>query len=168
MKGFIKERNMKDLFIIFIFSSVTSLYAQQQPDTLCTKEYNPICGQKKGKKPETFLNQCYMNIANAEFLHAGRCEPSEEIVELGVLIGPSEKNGVVVLEVLPGSPAAMAGLMVGDEIVKINYTPVAYLDFMEVVEELRGKVDSEVGLIFYRKGKIKSVNLTREVLNINV
>jgi serine protease Do len=60
-------------------------------------------------------------------------------------------NGVVVMEVIPGSYAARAGLVQGDVISEINRKPVrSEEDFMKVVSHLKEKSSA---LIFIHRGK---------------
>jgi serine protease Do len=60
-------------------------------------------------------------------------------------------NGVVVMEVIPGSQAARAGLVQGDVISEINRKPVrSEEDFMKVVSHLKEKSSA---LIFIHRGK---------------
>lgn len=40
----------------------------------CTQEYNPVCGQVPYSYIQnTYSNMCYLNAANASFLHYGKC-----------------------------------------------------------------------------------------------
>jgi S1-C subfamily serine protease len=60
-------------------------------------------------------------------------------------------NGVVVMEVSPGSYAARAGLVQGDVISEIDRNPVrSEEDFMKVVSHLKEKSST---LIFIHRGK---------------
>jgi len=62
-----------------------------------------------------------------------------------------EVNGVVVMEVMPGSYAERAGLVQGDVISEINRKPVrSEKDFIQVVSNLEKQQDA---LIFIHRGK---------------
>jgi serine protease Do len=62
-----------------------------------------------------------------------------------------EVNGVVVMEVMPGSYAERAGLAQGDVISEINRKPVhSETDFAKVVSHLEKQKDA---LIFIHRGK---------------
>src|SRR3546814_8505347 len=55
-----------------------------------------------------------------------------------------EEQGARTTTVQPGTPAAKAGLRVGDRIVAINDEPIAGCDRHRALRLLRGPVDSEV------------------------
>jgi carboxyl-terminal processing protease len=59
---------------------------------------------------------------------------------------------VIVLQTLPGTPSAKAGLSAGDEIVGINNVPVARLEFEQLVELLMQARQHEVSLDVARPG----------------
>lgn len=63
--------------------------------------------------------------------------------------------------VLPGSPAAKAGLQSGDVLTQINGQPVANLSLEQAVERIRGKVGTRVTLTLLRAGKTWSVSVVR-------
>jgi hypothetical protein len=69
-------------------------------------------------------------------------------------------------QVLPGSPAAGAGLKENDRIVAIDGVPVAELDPTRLEEKFEhGKVGQKVGVTVARGGKEKKLNVTlREIL----
>jgi S1-C subfamily serine protease len=60
-------------------------------------------------------------------------------------------NGVVVMDIAPGSHAARAGLVQGDVISEINRKPVrSEEDFVKVVSHLK---DNSSALIFIHRGQ---------------
>jgi serine protease Do len=67
-------------------------------------------------------------------------------------LGLEEKvNGVVVMDIAPGSHAARAGLVQGDVISEINRKPVrSEEDFVKVVSHLK---DNSSALIFIHRGQ---------------
>jgi carboxyl-terminal processing protease len=79
---------------------------------------------------------------------------------IGVTLSINE-GGVAISAVMPETPAARAGLRDGDRIVSAGDTPLAGLSSTDVVERLRGPVDSTVRLIVERDGKRFDVTLKR-------
>src|SRR3546814_18011592 len=61
-----------------------------------------------------------------------------------------EEQGARTTTVQPGTPAAKAGLRVGDRIVALNDEPIAGYDRHRALRLLRGPVDSEVLLSVLR------------------
>jgi len=73
-----------------------------------------------------------------------------------------------VMDVVPGSPAAKAGIQLGDVIRKIDGESVGFFSTWELERKLKGAVGSEVTLLNYASvdGKLKKVVLKREVLDL--
>lgn len=69
----------------------------------------------------------------------------------------------VVFEVSVGSPAAQAGVKVGDLLVKIDGRELVGESLEMVTQQLHGEVDSEVELIFKRAGAIYTRRLKRAI-----
>ena len=61
-------------------------------------------------------------------------------------------DGVILREVIAGSPAARAGIESGDVITEINSTPLQGLGVQEVLPLLRGPVGSPVVLMISGEG----------------
>lgn len=87
-------------------------------------------------------------------------------VQLGTLtsqirnyLGYNGKNGVVVGNVVPGSPADQVGLQQGDVIVEINHAAVAKPeDITNTVKTM--KVGQKVALLVWRQGNLQPVDVT--------
>jgi carboxyl-terminal processing protease len=71
-----------------------------------------------------------------------------------------------VIAVTPGSPAAKAGMQVGDVIRKIDGDSVSTMSAWTIERRLKGTVGSELNLVKYdsANGQIKQVTLKREVI----
>jgi membrane-associated protease RseP (regulator of RpoE activity) len=77
-------------------------------------------------------------------------------------------EGVLVKQVLSGSPAARADLRAGDVIVEIDGHPAAGLSTSDVVARLRGKPGSIVSLKVRRAadGLVQSMQLKRDIITL--
>jgi hypothetical protein len=77
---------------------------------------------------------------------------------IGLAAEPEEKGGLLVKGVLPGSPAAKAGLKEGDVITKLNRAP------LDKVEDLRTAIAESKGealhLQITREGQAKGITVT--------
>ncbi|MDE2149819.1 MAG: S41 family peptidase [Gammaproteobacteria bacterium] len=87
----------------------------------------------------------------------------------GVGIEIQPQDGVLrVVAPIDDTPAAKAGIMAGDLIVKIDDTPVAGLDINDAVEKMRGEPGTKVALTLLRKGEDRPLlmTLTRAIIKL--
>jgi carboxyl-terminal processing protease len=86
---------------------------------------------------------------------------------LGVQV-TKEPGGVRVVTPVPHSTVAKAGIRPGDIITAVDDVPVAPLTINQVVEKLRGPVQSRVKLTIGRKGEIDplQVSIVRELIRV--
>ncbi|MDR1689210.1 MAG: PDZ domain-containing protein [Clostridiales bacterium] len=66
---------------------------------------------------------------------------------IGIVLGKNELNGTTIVDVLKGSPASRAGVLVDDDLIKVNGTDVTKLTTTEVVEiifSVEGAVELEI------------------------
>lgn len=89
---------------------------------------------------------------------------------IGAQVVPTVTGELVVLGVLPGSPAAIGGLRPGDMIVEVDDFPLRGSDFHKMVMgKLWGEAGSEVRLRYLRPGKLGNhrLKLQRVVLQLD-
>jgi carboxyl-terminal processing protease len=67
---------------------------------------------------------------------------------------------VMILQAMPGSPAAKAGLAAGDEILAVNKVPLALLEFDQILELLGIARQKEVTLHVRHPGETRVVEVT--------
>jgi len=80
---------------------------------------------------------------------------------IGVALARDSSSGLPkVGGLVPGSPAAVAGLQVADIIVQVNGKPVAGVPFPTVVEQIRGFRGTSVQLGIQRLGSTNPVVVT--------
>ncbi|MCC7426760.1 MAG: PDZ domain-containing protein [Alphaproteobacteria bacterium] len=78
------------------------------------------------------------------------------------------RGGHVIVEVIPESPAAIAGISEGERLVAVNGRPVGRLSEEAVYDLLRGPEDSRVGLTIRRaSGPARSITLHRALVAPN-
>ncbi len=91
-----------------------------------------------------------------------KTESEGEFGGLGIVIGMRDDH-VTVISPMAGTPAYKQGVQAGDIIAKINGEPVDGLSLNQVVEQLRGKVNTEVEVTFFRPSlrKLIPIKITR-------
>jgi carboxyl-terminal processing protease len=75
---------------------------------------------------------------------------------------------LTVISPIDGTPAAEAGLMAGDRIVKIDNELTRGITLIEAVKKLRGKPKTKVELTIFREGEteLKEIELERAIITI--
>ena len=73
-------------------------------------------------------------------------------------------NLLTIIAPIDGSPAAEAGILPGDVIVRIDSTLISDLSMQDIVGLMRGDVGSKVKLAIEREGEIKNYELTRRLV----
>lgn len=93
-----------------------------------------------------------LSILCAPGLAAGQ-EAAEEFGGVGLQVVPTVNGQLTVLQVLPESPAAAAGLLPGDLILRVDDFPLLGSEFAVVISEhLWGPAGSSVTLHYLRPG----------------
>lgn len=67
---------------------------------------------------------------------------------------------VIVLQAMPGTPSARAGLSPGDEIVVVNNVPLAALSFEQLVQYLGESHQKQAELLVRRPGSVRPLKFT--------
>lgn len=94
-------------------------------------------------------------------------DTKSEFGGLGVVLG--QKNGILtVINPMEDSPGFAAGILPGDQILKINGQTTEKFTLQEAVEKLRGQVGEKVTLTINRPKtkEIKDYDLTRAVIKV--
>jgi carboxyl-terminal processing protease len=86
-------------------------------------------------------------------------------VGLSVTVSKDD-NMITVMAAFKGSPAAEAGITVGDKIVGINGEDVDGSMLDAAVSKMRGEPDTEVKVSILRSGEIKEYTIKRAVINL--
>lgn len=78
----------------------------------------------------------------------------------------SSKDGkLVVVSTIDGSPAKNAGLLAGDNIVKVNDQATSSWSVDEAVSKIRGEKGTSVKITILRGSDLKEFNITRDTIN---
>lgn len=73
-------------------------------------------------------------------------------------------NHLTVIAPIDGSPAAEAGIMAGDVIIRIGSTLITDLSMQDIVGLMRGDVGTKVSLAIEREGEVLDYELTRRLV----
>jgi len=95
-------------------------------------------------------------------LEEARVQTSGEFGGIGVTVAPKD-GSIIITDVMEESPAAEAGLVAGDQILKVDGQDCSQLAFTEAVSMVRGKVGTSVALTVLRArtGKEETVAVVR-------
>ena len=80
---------------------------------------------------------------------------------LGLRLGPGRRGGVAVTVLQPGSPAAEAGVAVGDQVLAIDGVPLGTSDLALAALLLDGPEGSEAVLRLRRAGRVLTLRIAR-------
>lgn len=97
-------------------------------------------------------------------------EGTEEYVGIGVhLTYDVQKGGILILGLMPGSPAEEVGLKAGDVIYYIENTRVTIDNYLDQIDVIKGEEGTKVKLIVVRGEELKEFEVLRKrVQNNNI
>ncbi len=114
------------------------------------------------------LNDPYTRFMDPEQFRSMQIETSGELTGVGITITQDEKSKeITVVSPVEGSPAAEAGILPNDIIVKIDGTPAKGMDINEAVGLIRGQINTKVTLTVKRGKETFDVVLTRARIEIH-
>ncbi|MBI5775211.1 MAG: S41 family peptidase [Verrucomicrobia bacterium] len=109
---------------------------------------------------------------HSEFMEARKYDELRKDTEgvfggVGIVVGLKD-NAVTVIAPMDETPAAGAGVLSGDRIVKIDGKSAAKFTLNDAVQNLRGKPGTDVTITFFRpsNGETREVKLTRAVIKV--
>ncbi len=95
-------------------------------------------------------------------------EGDQEYVGIGThLIYDTDKQGILILGIMPDSPALDAGLKAGDVIYYVEGNRVTLENYKEKVDVIKGEENTSVKLIIARGDELKEFNVTRKKIKEN-
>ena len=141
-----------------VYGSIKNFYVDEIPDSELME--NAIKGMVEGLDPHSsFLG--YKEFKDMQESTTG------EFGGLGLEV-TKDPTGVRVVSPIDDTPAARAGVMAGDLIIKIDGKATADLSLNENVKLMRGKPKTKIVLTIARKGESKPivVNLVRDIIKV--
>lgn len=108
----------------------------------------------------TALGDPYTSFLDKESFRLERSSFEGKFEGIGAQVTKTEKEGLVVIAPLPGSPAEKAGIRAGDRILQVDGIPTANLSLNEAVLKIRGEKGTQVKLLILHEGETKPVELT--------
>lgn len=141
-----------------IFGRIKNNYVEEVDDKDLLN--NAIRGMLSGLDPHS----TYLDLDDFKALREGT---SGEFGGLGIEV-TMEDGFVKVVSPIDDTPAAKAGIMAGDLIVRLDDTPVKGLSLNEAVDIMRGKPDSKLLLTIIREGASKplKIEITRAIIKV--
>jgi carboxyl-terminal processing protease len=80
---------------------------------------------------------------------------------IGAYISRSEETGEVILEPIPGNPAELAGILVGDVLLAVDGAPItAAMTVPEIIDMVKGEKGTSVVLSIRRPGETVAQDIT--------
>jgi carboxyl-terminal processing protease len=141
-----------------VFERVRADYVDEPDDGKLVE--SAINGMLAGLDPHS----SYMDLSGLRDLQV---QTHGEFGGIGIEVA-MEEGLVKVVTPIDDTPAARAGIMAGDIIIKIGNEHVQGLALSQAEEKMRGPVDAEIKLTIMRKGQDKPIDVTivREVIRV--
>lgn len=114
------------------------------------------------------LKDPYTRFMDPEQFKSMQIDTSGELTGVGIQITQDEETrDVTVISPIDGSPAAKAGILSKDVIVKVDGKSVKGMDINGVVSLIRGPVNSQVVLTITRGDRQLDFTITRDRIELN-
>lgn len=114
------------------------------------------------------LDDPYTRFMDPQEFKSMQIDTSGELTGVGIQLTQDEDTKkIVVISPIEGTPAAKAGVLAKDEIVKIDGKSTTGMNVNDVVNLIRGPVGSEVNLTVKRKNQEQTFKLKRERIEIH-
>ena len=141
-----------------VFARIKNDYVEKVDDKLLLE--NAIRGMLEGLDPHS----SYLDEEAYKDLQEGT---SGEFGGLGIEVG-MEDGFIKVISPIDDTPAAHAGIMAGDLIIRLDETPVKSMSLNDAVKKMRGKPDTDIKLTILREGQERplKITLTRAVIKV--
>ena len=108
----------------------------------------------------------YTSYMNKEQYENLLINTTGELEGIGVTVGASTENYIVVVSTVKGSPAEAMGLQSGDIIVAVDGTEYEGSELDLAVANMRGKAGTKVTVTYIRDGKRYDVEITRAKITL--
>lgn len=93
---------------------------------------------------------------------------TEEYSGIGIhLTYDKEMDAMIILGIMPESPALKADLQIGDYIVEVEGNIVTYENYQKCVDIMKGQENTDVKIVISRDGKLIEKKITRRKIQVN-
>ena len=114
------------------------------------------------------LGDPYTRFMDPEQFKSMQIDTSGELTGVGIQISQDEEtNKIIVISPIEDSPAAAAGIIAQDEILKVDDQSTTGMDINEVVGLIRGPIDSEVTLTVGRGDSVLEIPVKRARIELH-
>ena len=114
------------------------------------------------------LEDPYTRFMDPEEFKSLQVETSGELSGIGIQIAPDEKTKkITVIAPMEGTPAAAAGILAKDIIIKINDKSTQGMSINEAVSLIRGKPGTEVSITIMRNKLQKQFRVKRAKIELH-
>ncbi len=141
-----------------VFAKIKNDYVEKVEDKALLE--NAIRGMLEGLDPHS----SYLDKEAYSDLQEGT---SGKFGGLGIEVG-MEDGFIKVIAPIDDTPAARAGIMAGDLIIRLDGTPVKGMSLNDAIKQMRGRPDTDVELTILREGEERpiKITLTRAVIQV--
>ncbi|MBQ8514566.1 MAG: S41 family peptidase [Ruminococcus sp.] len=108
------------------------------------------------------LNDPYSSYLTEDEYSDWQVKESGTTVGIGVTVQAIDEDGLLIIEVNPGSPAEQYGLLPEDLIVAVDGQRVSELGYEESVAAVKGQIGTEVVLTVERDGEELDISVVRD------
>ncbi len=112
------------------------------------------------------LNDPYTRFMDPSEFNQMKIDLSGELIGVGIQIAKNEKDDLIIISPIEGSPAIEAGLKPQDKIISIDDNPTKGMSIDKAVQLIRGKKGTKVKLEILRKDTILLKSLSRKTIRI--
>jgi len=114
------------------------------------------------------LEDPYTRFMSPEEFKNMQIDTSGELTGVGIQISADEKTGrLIVISPIEDTPAAEAGILAQDLVIKIDGKDTKGMDVNDAVGLIRGKRGTHVTLTIERNGKVQDYDIIRETIEIH-
>jgi carboxyl-terminal processing protease len=112
------------------------------------------------------LGDPYTRFLNREAFDEEKTQIEAHLFGVGMQLGMNKEHKVVVIAPIEGTPAYNAGVHPGDEIDEVDGKPVKGQSLDQVVKQIRGPINTKVGITLLRAQEKKKISITRAEIPI--
>lgn len=112
------------------------------------------------------LGDPYTRFLDRDAFDEEKSQIEAHLFGVGMQLGMNKDHKVVVIAPIEGTPAFNAGIQPGDEITEVDGKAVHGQSLDQVVKQIRGPINTKVGITLLRKTEKKKVALSRAEIPI--